>query len=837
MWAPLLAFGLWFSPPARAWEVDAVAADGALLEGAVGWVWIAVQDDQGRPVSSEPVVRSADAVVVPLHVQAAPGVFGFSVAPAPGERAVGLRVEHEGRDRSISVPVEAAPQPRWSAPEVVVAELSEEEVTFLVRGDDLPPPEALDVRSERARLIGVTAEPDGLRVRLAPAPSEDGFPRAWLVAVRDTRGLAPPQWVRVRQRSRLAVRAGGLEPGSQVWVSVGARSYGPDVADASGAVAVLIDHYPGEVEGRVRVVDPAGNEASRPTQLPGENQTLLMGVVAGSREQGEAPPSVYVRADTSRGGPWRRDPPLCRAPRFGDLPVFELGAGIWRVQVPYVPPSASVELRVQCDLDDASTSLSLPVAAEVPVGIELKVWPEELTADFPVADVRVSLHNAVGERVPFAGKLMLDAALGSLRVLDAEGPVRRAEYRGGLSAEVGEDIVEARWYQSAGAGPVDRLRLTTAAMPVAGELQVWVRAEDANRRPLPGREVAIEAGDRTMVTETGAGGWAHVLLPLLAGERPVRISARSEGRRRQIVLVRGTEVSAGVPGGPDLFASVTLPVTVGRVAEVELSATPAQLKPGRGETSIVTARFVDRTGHLADAAAPEVTSSEGELRPLEADVDGTMRWELVPRPSFRTRTIEIRARSEALDVEESVGVELRSPAANAIVGVSAGVQSNFAALLSPRLELSGDFRVRFGRQDGQPLGPSRFFVRSAVAWYSAAGSAGGDGIEGRKQTSFFPISVVLMLRQEYPAHAFWVGLGGQLVPYWGATSFDGVVVDRGGGVLPPALVLAAGYGLRVPGGEVVLEVQGSTLSSPGDRRAVAGFVGGVAVGLGYRLVF
>jgi hypothetical protein len=839
---PARAIVLWmgaFLPGwAWAWEVDAVAVDGVLRPGAVNWVWLAAQDDAGNPLPAPPVVRSADAVVHSLGVSEAPGVWGYGVAPAEGLDRVVLRVEHDGRERGVPLAVGAVPAAGWSVPEHVSADLEDTEVSFLVRGVDLPEPEALHVVSERARLIGVVRTEAGLVVKLAPEPSDDGFPRAWLVALRDTRDTSAPTWVRVSQKARLAVRAAGLEPGSRAWVSVGSRTYGPSEADASGLVAVTVDQYPGEVEGRVRVVDPVGNEATRPTQLPGTFEPRLMGYVAGAREAGEAPPSVYVHAERVTGVPWRRAPPVCRTPRYGELPLVSVSPGTWQIQVPYIAPSAALELRIQCDLDEGPTvSMSLPVAVDVPVDMDLKVWPEELTADFPVADVRVSLQNALGERVPMSGRVELDAVLGSVRMLGTDGPVTRAEYRGGLAAEVGEDTIVARWYRDIGAGPVDRLRVVTTRVPRSGAFVLWVRAEDALRRPLSNRSVRVDVGPSTTTVATGVDGWARVELPVPEGSAPVRIEATAEGRRRMALFVRGTQVRERAPTSADVVREVLLPVSVGRIAEVELDVQPRELQPGRGQTATVRARFVDRTGLLAVTAAPKVSTDEGELRPLEPDADGTMRWELVPRPGFRTRTITVTARSEVLDVEATAAVQLRSPAANGSVGVSAGLQSNFGPLLSPHLSFLGDFRIKFGRENGEPLGPSRFFVRGSLAWYAASGTTTAGAFEAGKRTNLLPLSVVLMLRQEYPAQAFWIGLGGQIVPYWGSTSFDGEIVGRGGGLLPPALVAVLGYGVRVPGGEFVLDVTGSSLTSPGDTYAVSGFVGGVAISLGYRLVF
>ena len=86
-------------------------------------------------------------------------------------------------------------------------------------------------------------------------------------------------------------------------------------------------------------------------------------------------------------------------------------------------------------------------------------------------------------------------------------------------------------------------------------------------------------------------------------------------------------------------------------------------------------------------------------------------------------------------------------------------------------------------------------------------------------------------------HGLWFGLGLVVAPYRGEVRFGEQLSDVAWGVLPPGVAIIGGYGLRVPGGEITVELRGSTLFSPGAVFPYRGSVGGLAALLGYRVVY
>jgi hypothetical protein len=832
----LVALWLLLAPAwALAWDLKVVAEEGRLRAGWPGTVLVAVVDDAGVPVVEGVNVTLDGGVITRSSAATAPGVTAWTVVPVAARESVGVTVAWGGRSRTQRIAVVPWSASRLKVDEGVVVDAQRGEVSVLVRGEDLPPPEQLAVVLTEGRVRRVERITLGLRLDLELEDSP--YPRMLSLGVRDTRGAELPAWgsVVVQARQPLLIET---EPGATVTVRIGGREYGPLLAGERGAVRVVVDQLPEEREAEILVRDQVGNEATQTRLMTSLAQPEILALVAGTRSAGAPAPPLFLHAVDAGGAPWRGEAPGCRTPGIGSLSVLPIQTGTWVVPVPVSGGQAALDVRVRCTLADrAQVDLAIPATPGVPERLDLRLWPEELSADFPVADIAVSLLDGDGERLPFVGDVEVDATFGQVWLNEDGGPILRGEFQGDLVVEVGEGEIVASWRAPAGAGPPSRFVVAPVSVPTSGVAQLQVRALDASQRPLAGLELQVDAGAGAALAVADDRGWARLKVAVPPGAGPVELGVSAEGRTARALVVRGAWPDQA-PSSADLRAAVPVRVDPGRVATVEITLDPPVVYAGPRAKAEVTARFLDRAGNLATSALPTLSTSEGTLSAIPVTPDGASRWQLTPKPGFRERKITILARSDVLDVEESAELVVRPRPVKATLGVGGGLHTNFGDLLSPTLSLDASGRIRV-RSSGGLSRPShtRLFMFGSASWYQVheERSTGLD-VVGDLRMYVLPISGGFAIRQEYPAQAFWVGLGGQVIPYWGRLNYDEQLWARGGGVLPPALTGVLGYGVRVPGGEVVAELRGSSATSPGGATSFSGFVGGLSATIGYRVI-
>jgi hypothetical protein len=835
----LLALAAIFARPALAWEATAVPADGALRPGRPSLVWVAVVDDAWRPVGQGvSVAVERGEVGAPASVGApppSPGVTGWWVTAPAGSREANVWVTWEGKRKSVRLPVHVDPPSRMTVEPVGVTEASSGVLVLSVRGASLPPPGELQVDVSEGRVLAVDVAGGGLRVRVALP--EDPLPRQVLVSVRDARRADVPVAVRVPVVARVALPV-QTEPGARVWVRLGDEEQGPLVVGADGVARFSLIQRPEVRVARLRVEDALGNVTARDVPLETHLHAVAVASVDLASAQLGGAPAVWVAGLDERGDPWRSEPPRCRTPGLGEVLVLDVGPGVFGVVLPPAPGGAVWERRVRCEFADrAVTEVEVPGDRGVPTRLALRMYPDLLSSDFPVSDVQVALENGAGERVAIAGRLEVSARYGTVHLGAPQGPVARGEYRGQVAAEVGEDEIIARWFAPEGSGSAAAVALVGVDATPDRQLRLLVRVLDAARRPLSAAVVGAEVEGNTVQVATDAQGYARVELPV-AGTSPfLTLTLTADERSSRFVVVGGT--AAWAEPSPDLTATVQVRVDPGRVATAELSVTPAVLRPGRAAGAEVRARFLDRAGKIATDGLPTLRVSAGRLEPLPPDADGTLRWTLAPPAGFAARQIEIEAINDVLDVEATARLDVRPAPVDAFLGVDGGIHSNFGALTAGGLWVEGGGRIRLRRdEDEATLLPSRVFLVADVGWYGARERlAEGDATSGSVRMDVVPIGVRAQLRQEYPTGAFWIGLGGVVAPWWGSAELDGDAVARRVGVLRPGLSVEAGAGVRVLGGEVFVQLRGSTLTSQGTPASFSGAVGGLSGGVGYRLLF
>jgi hypothetical protein len=236
----------------------------------------------------------------------------------------------------------------------------------------------------------------------------------------------------------------------------------------------------------------------------------------------------------------------------------------------------------------------------------------------------------------------------------------------------------------------------------------------------------------------------------------------------------------------------------------------------------------DRAGAPVAEVVPELAATEGSLGEVRRQPDGTWRVEYAPDPGDRAREVTLTARAEGMSASTRLLLEprplLRAPS------VAIGGLTNLGRIASPLVALDVDWRV--------PLLGSSTMLRVGVMTY--AGSAEVDtgfGEKLRLRLVVVPLQLSLLARRELGGRALWVGLGGVAAPYRSVARFGDEVASAGVGVLPPGLALTGGIGQRFASGEVMLELSGLALASPGGAVAFQGPVGGVGLVLGYRLIY
>ncbi len=813
-------------------EVALVPQFGELRSEVATEVRVLVLGDDGQPLEGPLEVRPSAGVWVRIDGEAVPGMARFVATTPAGIDAVSVRVLAGEVSQVLELPVREGPLPTLRI-RSLAHEGDPRAIRFAVEGHPLPEASQLQIVTSEGRVSSIERAEDRLTVTLAV--EDVRFARLVVVGVRDAHSEVPPTFgvLRVRQRTEVPVES---QPGTTVSLEVGGRRTSPVVIPATGRVVVPVEHGPEDGSGRIHLVDVFGNEATYPFPLPGQLVPKLVGVVSGPAYTREAPPDMVLYGIRGDGRPWTREPPSCRSSSLGELPIVRLQPGTWRVRLPARVPEDVWEVRVRCNLgDEADTTVVLPLAESVPVALDLKVWPEVLSADLPVANLQVALLNVLGERVEARGTFSVKATLGEVTVDGRKGPALRAEYTAQVAVEVGEDQLEVAYRREAGEGPVDRV-LVVGGLRRGERGLVHVRALDDQRRPLAGRRVAVEAGGEVVPGTTGADGWATLDVP--APDTIVRLVVRSEQQVRHDAVLIGGGYRWG-PGQPDLTLTRTVRVDPGRVAEVDLQVVPRLLRPGPRAEALVRAQLLDREGLLARAEMPTMSTSEGVLAPLGQAEDGAWEWRYLPPPGFRARSVEIVARNDVLDVEERAEVNIRPAPMRRWLGVGAGMQTNFGRIVSPYVSAEGEWRIRLSpREDEERAGPTRFVGRLGVGWYGAqATTVAVPTVEGTVRMDLLPIQALLGVRVEYPVQSAWFEVGGVVAPFIGSASYGGVIVTRRVGVLPPGFVVAAGYGVRVPGGEVAVELRGTVLTSPGSDISFEGQVGGLSATLAYRVFY
>lgn len=802
--SPLLA-ALLAAGPARSAPRLAVV-DAPVVPGRATWVELA--DDAPGALPRELTVRGG---TLRPWISVRPGVWRAQLVPAVGADAV----EISGPGLTLREATVSPGAADFEVPDLVDATVGAAEVTVPVSGFDGDPDALqLDVSEGSARAV---RGDDGVVVVVTPDPLL--HPRWVLLAVRDRRTDDAPAVARLRLRGRPRIPL-QVEPGVSLVLEVGGRTYGPFAASDSGLIDGRVDQYPGESAATAVFTDALGNVTRSELPLVVDGEPVLVASAGEAVLPGRAPPLFHLAA-VGPGGAWSSAAPTCRAP-FGEVPVRADRPGTWFGALP--PLGEPEDVRLVCTLGGRQAALRVPVAA-VPARLTLRVWPDDLRADFPTAEVRVALEDWRGDRLP-VDRVELRAELGHV---DAPGPVPGpVEYDGTTAVAAGRDEVVATWAPPPGDGPPLELDLGWSVTPAAVTLSVVAR--DWLRRPLAGVPIRLAAGEERADVVTGPGGTARaVFAPDVRGPVPVSASfVAPDGRvrERRGFVVPG-EAPAAVSGV--LAARAALSLRPGRVVGLDVDVQPPLLRAGPGAVAWVVVRMEDGLGQPIVDEPVDLVVSEGEVGDLHPRGDGSLVAEYQPLPITSRREIEVTASTSTVHSSARLVVEPRVVRYG--LGPWIGLTSRFGPRVLPSGGVDLDARLR------NPLFGESLILRGGVSVTpSTATVETGVGPAAQLRSTLVPASFAFLLRQDRGPWALWGGVGFAAGVQHLQVRFGSDVVSEGDSwVLGPEVHAAVAR--RALGGEGVLGVRGTWLDAPVTEVGWTGNLGGVSATLGYRVVW
>ncbi len=810
-----------------AWAAEGsllIAPQGNPLPGTTADLELVAWDDELAPLNGPlPQVQAAAGEILSVTAGDRAGVWDIRWrVPEAGEEGQ-LVVDLEGRapvpfSLSLGMPAES----RLKADPVVRGRAGAGvPVAIAITGEGLPAPEDLEVMASEGEVVEVQSTEGGLTVLWQPADVR--LARVVPVAIRDGKsGDGPPVWVSVRLRARVPV-AVTTDPGTELTVKVGGRTYGPVLADDEGRASTVVDLWPGEQRAEATLSDDLGNVQHTPIVLPGSNEPTLFAVVGGVLVAGAPPPPIFLRAVDGSGKAWAGGDPECRGTGVGTLGVWDTGEGTWRAEIPRHLDVYAQDLRVDCALPGTAGrwTLRIPAGRGVPQHVVLRVYPAELTRDFPVAQVQAFVEDMAGDRL-LPTHLALVAEHGELSLQPEDGLRISADYT--AAPETLIDQIEARWTYPLGKGSPWRLVIGQDA-----EGSILVRALDRQALPLGRVPVTLELPAGQKHGETNERGW--LVVPWDHPEAPAVIEARAAEVVQRAFFLPWTGLPLGDPQAPDLVASQEIRVQAGRVREVYIAAEPGVVHTGGTETARVTVRLLDRVGEAVRDEVVQLNADRGSLSEIQIQPDGSMEATYQPPKGLATGRVELRAQGTDGSFAATTTLMLRPRPVRHSLSVVTGVLAGPGPRVSPLVAL--DYETHF------PMVERGLYLRiSAGSWVARTTvpdpDRGGD-VELRME--MLSLSASILARWERDLWTIWAGTGPQLVPYRLQIRYPGVNPVSGLGLHQPGLVGFVGGGRRLRPGEVFAELRGLGVTAYTEDFGYEGQVGGVAAVAGFRLIF
>lgn len=837
--AGLALAGLWVSAPAQADDhgltLAAVPLAGAPRPADFFEVEL-VASRSGAPVRSDDAPRvqiEGGALFGPLEPSGAgrwTGWVRLDGSLLPGQPVV-LTLELAGHAARLSLPTRGAEASSLQVPATLAGQAGRAGTARVpVAGDLGLRAEDLTVYLSEGVVGSVTESGQGLVVEWQTL--DDPLPRALPFLVFDNRrpGSLPAMGVlRLVGRPRIPIET---DPGTNVFIEVSGRTYGPFQADASGVAVAMIDVEPGESSAEVIAKDQAGNQQRTRIALGAPAPPRMVLGDEGPLVAGQPLPDLYLAAVRGDGQPWRGAPPVCQTVVGSELVVSPLGDGLWQAELP--PGTEGLfDLRVECSLAGQARAVDqVPVDPAVPSALRIRVFPPRLDADMPVAQVQAWLEGPLGDRLAAKG-IELGALRGTIRPELGSAALSVAAYDGSEAIDAGEDEVTARWEPSVGEGGPWGLRLEPVGPRLGdGSLPLVVWAFDRRARPLASETIVVKVGSERVELLSDAQGRAQLNLPVDPADRgPWVIEASSRSANGGRLLFAQDFDDARELEGLGLRAVARIELRSGDVRRVVVSSKPERVLAGGVERARIVVSLQDQAGRAVAASPPRMRASQGQLSEVRLAEDGSFEADLTPPARLAYGQIDVEVEAEEGGWSASTQLQvLPRPlrfALGPMGGIVFGTRQGLAGFGGAELEFTPGFA------------PRGAVVRVAVGGWSRATEVEDPRTAERVrvQTTWLPVGLGLLFRQERGRLGWFGGLQGHVVPYAQSSIFGDRSESPSLGIAGPGVEPLVGLGGRLANTELQLQLGYLWLTMPSADVSYDGPVGGLRPSLGWKFVF
>lgn len=626
-------------------------------------------------------------------------------------------------------------------------------------------------------------------------------------------------WTPIRLASLVPVTV-STEPATTMVVEIGGRTYGPVVADSNGTASVNIRVRPGELSAVASLMDPLGNKQETTIPTGGRPVPAMAILATGELRVGERPPELHVAAVSGRGTPYTgSSTPRCLGGNGHELTLRRVAQGMWRSALPESALEGGFDFRVDCQLDSVHATQRIPVVRGDPNRIRLRVYPTELSADFPVAEIEATLLDSYGDRVRASG-LYLSSTHGDIEQ-EPHAEVLRGDYVGEVGVQ--EDLITAGWQM-----PVANGALVDIQVGARGNyfgVEIVVRAMSSGSTVLAGENLEVSIGDESNQVMTDLRGWSTTTFHGVTGPFVVRASGGAIFREQ---LVAPSAQLWLDPLMPDLVAETALSIRSGNIRTIAINAYPAVLYGGTGQSAQITLRLLDRAGNILRDKELTLNTNYGEISLLGQNENGEYVARYTPDRDMLLGEGEITASTEGFSTSFGIRIIPRPQDSS----VSVGMGWMFSGDSATGRVLSVDLDRRLGLLSGAVIGRASY-----LNW--TVNSQIYDDVRERNlevEMEVHSLSANLLLLRERELISTWFGGGISIAPYRQRLVFEGEVPIIGWGLSQLGATGVAGVGKRMYGGQLYLEGRWNGLRDGGGSVGYGGSIGGVAALVGFRLI-
>jgi len=380
------------------------------------------------------------------------------------------------------------------------------------------------------------------------------------------------------------------------------------------------------------------------------------------------------------------------------------------------------------------------------------------------------------------------------------------------------------------AGRPDQIQASAvpATIPADGRsrARLMIAVADRSGNPLDDLPVSVscEPGKVGKVSKKGQGKYQSVYTA------PVRTTGK-------VVCVVEVETGEATPLRQEIHAELIPPVP----AVIEAQPDAYRLPMDGSSQTVITISLSDHRGEPLEGVVLRAKAPIGTLGPVREEGQGRYRVVYTApagKRSSRVRIVIEAGKDEQL-TSKSVVIVLEAPepppppAPRLSIAPWAGIMTNFARIYYATFSLEGAFKL--------PFGADRFYLalEGGFRFGASENSTGLDGVSVKTAMEQFPLHLALIFKlNPHKRLTPWAGLGGGAeFVQWSISADDGDK-ERNHRVLP-GVFASLGADWRLGPGALFVTVRYvyAYLTAQGKANRIKGNLGGLDVGLGYRLFY